>query len=532
MRHAAMLQLLMSLIRSLLFVTNFNILARIVPSGSLDAYLTTLWLAMISVSSMLMAQLMMNWVRLHLDSVLAERQEILRLSLVASLRPSFMTDCGLSRAMVLSGVVAGSARELQYIVLSALSALVIVPVLVLMFIRLPTVLFVSTVTLSIVASILNAVIGLRLQTNANESAVLASQASHRLLAMMANYARLKFYDRVEDEALHWRQRRINAIRSEYKSAVFGISGTTIHELLAGLIQMVAIIIVTFMAMRLDQQGAGSLKVADAFIMLHLIANTFQLTPRVADLVRRVGVIRLNLFSARAVIEEAETASNLSRPHITNPRVSVRCTQLSLPHGCRFAGGAMLDFTANDRAVVHVGGESGTGKTTFLRCLLGLEVPMGGTVRVFGTDPCIFSPFERARIFSYVHQDLRPLPGALRESLDPVATANDRDLWAALACVHLDEAVRNLPLGLGTPIADARRSLSTGERQRLFLAQAVLYRRPILVLDEAMSGLPVGLEETIFSNLRKRFDQIYCVSHRPQTRELADIRIELRSERDD
>jgi ABC-type bacteriocin/lantibiotic exporter with double-glycine peptidase domain len=532
MRQATLLQALTSAASSLLFIINFNILARVVPAGSLEAYQAILWLVAVSVGIMVLAQYMMNWVLIYLDSTIAERQEILRLSLLSSLRPKFIAEHGPARTLEFCGFIARCGRDFQRLVMTAISSLVIVPVLILMFIRLPGYLFVSAVLLSLVASAMLIWMGLRVHRDANDVAIAASEATNRLFLMIGNAQRLSFYNQVEIQIARWRKLRINAVNREYKMVSLKASGEAVYDLLTGVIHIGTIIAITLLIARLARENApGALHVADAFIILHLVTHTFQLTPRVAEIVRRVGVIRQDLKSARALIDEVEDVNRDSGPHVTSPRVSVRFSQLRLPHGCCFSGDEALDLEVEDGAVVHISGESGSGKTTFLRCLIGLESPLSGIVRVFGADPCVLTPAERGRLFAYVRQDVQLLPGALRDSLNPMAVGGiaERDLWEALECVRLDEFVRKLPLGLNTPIADARRSLSTGERQRLILAQIVLNRRPILVLDEAMSGLPEDAERVIFENLRSRFEQIYLVSHRPLARDYADFTINLRSE---
>src|SRR5262245_7906139 len=100
---------------------------------------------MIAVGIMIVTQFMMTRVTVCLDSSIAERQEIVRLSLLWSLRPGFIAIQTSPRTLELCGFVARSGREFLHIVMTGISALTIVPVLVLMFIRLPSYLFVLAI---------------------------------------------------------------------------------------------------------------------------------------------------------------------------------------------------------------------------------------------------------------------------------------------------------------------------------------------------------------------------------------------------
>lgn len=159
--------------------------------------------------------------------------------------------------------------------------------------------------------------------------------------------------------------------------------------------------------------------------------------------------------------------------------------VTLAHGAR----RVLDdvsFTIAECEFVGVFGPNGAGKTTLMRAVLGLIRPARGAVSVFGRTPS-----RGNTAIGYLPQ-LRGTTGGLRlRGWDVVASAAGGHRWGlplaggavrrevAWALARVDAtALAARPLG----------ELSGGERQRLLLAQALLGRPRLLLLDEPFAGL--------------------------------------------
>ncbi len=133
------------------------------------------------------------------------------------------------------------------------------------------------------------------------------------------------------------------------------------------------------------------------------------------------------------------------------------------------------------------GPNGSGKTTTIRCLLGLIQPTAGSVRVFGVDSS--REFHRAA----------PRVGAIVESpkLFPKFSAQrNLQLLADIAGIPKSETDRVLRIvGLDRRSRDSFESYSLGMRQRLAIAAALLKSPELLILDEPANGLdPAGIAE--------------------------------------
>ncbi|MFP5311559.1 MAG: ATP-binding cassette domain-containing protein, partial [Actinomycetes bacterium] len=67
-------------------------------------------------------------------------------------------------------------------------------------------------------------------------------------------------------------------------------------------------------------------------------------------------------------------------------------------------------------------------------------------------------------------------------------ATDEELWAALETAQTMRFMRDLPLGLATPVGQGGASLSGGQRQRLCIARALLRKAPLYLFDDSFSAL--------------------------------------------
>jgi ATP-binding cassette subfamily C protein CydC len=135
------------------------------------------------------------------------------------------------------------------------------------------------------------------------------------------------------------------------------------------------------------------------------------------------------------------------------------------------------------------GASGTGKSTILRAIAGLDA--------VGVDPEALT----TRV-TLVAQDAHVFDGTIRDNLRLAAPAADeRALWEALAAAALDDTVAAFPAGLETAVGPGGSALSGGQRRRLSVAQGLLRRPDLLLLDEPTEALDTPTAARLLAGVR-------------------------------
>ena len=158
----------------------------------------------------------------------------------------------------------------------------------------------------------------------------------------------------------------------------------------------------------------------------------------------------------------------------------------------------FDFPPLSRTAIV--GETGAGKSTFIRLMLSLLKPVGGSVKLYnGNGEVEASPATRCNLV-YVPQGNTLFSGTIRENLlmgDPEAT--DERMWAALDMAVAD-FVHQLHDGLDTVCGEGGTGLSEGQAQRIAIARGLLRPGNILLLDEFSSSLDPETEARLMANL--------------------------------
>ena len=155
----------------------------------------------------------------------------------------------------------------------------------------------------------------------------------------------------------------------------------------------------------------------------------------------------------------------------------------------------IPFGAN----IAIVGETGAGKSTLVNLICRFYEPTAGRVLIDGRDARERSQLWLHSSIGYVLQTPHLFSGTVRENLlygNPDAT--EEQIERALKLVSADQVIARLEKGLDTDVGEGGDMLSTGEKQLISFARAILAEPKILVLDEATASVDTITEQRIQS----------------------------------
>ena len=201
---------------------------------------------------------------------------------------------------------------------------------------------------------------------------------------------------------------------------------------------------------------------------------------------------------------------------------------------RYGSRTVLDGTSLEIAageVAAIVGESGTGKSTLLNLIAGLDLPDAGSVRVGGTDLATLSDDARTELrrvrLGFVFQSFLVLPhlSVLQNVELPLVLAGVTPAERVARAQELLAAV-----GLGARAASMPRELSGGEMQRVAVARALVHRPVLVLADEPTGNLDPDTAgvvlDTLLAELRSRGAAGVIVTHSAAAAARADRRLLL------
>lgn len=181
-----------------------------------------------------------------------------------------------------------------------------------------------------------------------------------------------------------------------------------------------------------------------------------------------------------------------------------------------------DFSLPKGSVCAIMGESGKGKSTLFRLLLGLYAPEGDLFITLNDGTMPLDASLRG-LFAYVPQGALVLSGTIRENITLLSgDVSDEELIRATKQAVIYDYISSLPDGFDTVIGEHGLGLSEGQLQRIAIARALLTNSPVLLLDECTSALDIETERRLLSNLKAENERtVILITHRTAVLDICD-----------
>ncbi len=176
---------------------------------------------------------------------------------------------------------------------------------------------------------------------------------------------------------------------------------------------------------------------------------------------------------------------------------------------------------NPGEFVALVGPSGSGKSTLVRLLLGFEKPTAGAIYYDAQDFSELDVEAVRRQIGVVLQDGKLFAGDIFSNIVGALPLKLDDAWDAAKLVGIDEDIRAMPMQMNTQISEGGTNLSSGQRQRLLIARAIVTRPRILFFDEATSALDNRTQSIVSESLERLRSTRVVIAHRLSTIQHAD-----------
>lgn len=254
----------------------------------------------------------------------------------------------------------------------------------------------------------------------------------------------------------------------------------------------------------------------------------------------IGNIANNLQSSLAsaervfnLLDEPDECADCYDTRIEEPKGEVEFKDVSFSYTPEVPLIENMNLKVEPGQLVAIVGPTGAGKTTFVNLLMRFYDVDSGSILLSGHDVADYSRASTRSRFGMVLQDTWLFGGTIAENVafgKPDATREE--IIRACDEAYCDHFIRTLPQGYDTVIGSDTSSISSGQKQLLTIARALLAQRELLILDEATSNVDTRTELLI----QKAMDRLmrgrtcFIIAHRLSTIVDADLILVLRDGR--
>lgn len=257
--------------------------------------------------------------------------------------------------------------------------------------------------------------------------------------------------------------------------------------------------------------------------------TRQFTEPISQTANMLNMIQGTVASAERVFEildEEEEVKETDNPvKINNVLGKVECDNICFNYEKDEELIKDWSLKVEPGQMVAIVGPTGAGKTTIVNLLMRFYEIDKGDIKIDGVSTKDMTRKDLRQMFAMVLQDTWLFNGTIRENLRYARQdATDEEVEMAAKLAYADHFIRALPGGYEFELNEEASNISSGQKQLLTIARAILADSPILILDEATSNVDTRTEELIQKAMNKLMEgrTSFVIAHRLSTIKNADI----------
>lgn len=265
---------------------------------------------------------------------------------------------------------------------------------------------------------------------------------------------------------------------------------------------------------------GSLQVMNNSMNLGALVTFVAFVPKVYSSMKNILNIKISSTVVKNSIDKIDDILNLPKEineeRILGERIeSISFNDVNFQYNVNNFGVNNISIKAHSNQIIGLIGVTGSGKTTIFDLLAKIYYPSEGSITANNVDINLLNTDWLRSKISIVTQDCQLFNSTIRENiLYPSIKSDNINLIQILDILNLTKLVQRLPYGLDTEVGNDGMLLSGGERQRISIANMILKKSDIILLDEFTSALDAETErqinEYIFGQKNKI---IFVITHR-------------------